>query len=497
MRGLPLLLIACGLAFAQFADLPPAHWAERAVLDLVHLGILTGYPDGTFQGQRGLTRYEAALMLDRLLAALEAGALERASGLEGLQEQLAATDRDLHLALGLIDDTLGQLEALRARLDRAEQNLPGALILFDEVRSNLYQLEESFSRALLAQQTNTLDEVDIRLAELEVALQRAAAEFADLRIGQHGERQQAQLDDLAARLEELARDLGEEGRRFDREMLGLGQALAETRSLLEANAEAAWTLSAGVRVGVLGSAPQARLSLRASGAGTTLGADYAPGSFSVSASHAFTPTFRAVGDYLVTDRGAGASAGVDALILPPLGLRAALGYGRGVEGAVGIYHEPDHPGAVLPGLDLALTARIALRDGSLDSLLAARVRLGLELGALQLSPGVLYRRVATPDGYSVVAGELATAYQAADDLELRAVARYGLFEAVSGPGGLRAPEVELGVTYRGLSVEAGLFSDLPALGGEARFNDPSPIGTSGPKVGVRVGYALVLGGSLP
>ena len=45
---------------AALADLPERHWALDAVTELSRRGTLSGYPDGTFQGRRALTRYEAA-----------------------------------------------------------------------------------------------------------------------------------------------------------------------------------------------------------------------------------------------------------------------------------------------------------------------------------------------------------------------------------------------------------------------------------------------------
>jgi hypothetical protein len=60
-----------GAAQAQgggpFADVPTGHWAYDAVQQLAQRGIFTGYPDGTFQGRRALTRYEFAVALQRML----------------------------------------------------------------------------------------------------------------------------------------------------------------------------------------------------------------------------------------------------------------------------------------------------------------------------------------------------------------------------------------------------------------------------------------------
>lgn len=54
-----------------FADVPTTHWAYDAVQSLAQKGIFTGYPDGTFQGKRALTRYEFAVALQRMLAEVQ------------------------------------------------------------------------------------------------------------------------------------------------------------------------------------------------------------------------------------------------------------------------------------------------------------------------------------------------------------------------------------------------------------------------------------------
>lgn len=48
-------------------DVPAGHWAKDAIDKLVSRGIILGYPDGTFRGTQNLTRYEAAVIIARLL----------------------------------------------------------------------------------------------------------------------------------------------------------------------------------------------------------------------------------------------------------------------------------------------------------------------------------------------------------------------------------------------------------------------------------------------
>lgn len=57
-------------AFAAnpFSDVTPDDWAYQAVSDLSDQGVVEGYPDGTFKGERNVTRYEIAQIIARLMA---------------------------------------------------------------------------------------------------------------------------------------------------------------------------------------------------------------------------------------------------------------------------------------------------------------------------------------------------------------------------------------------------------------------------------------------
>ena len=74
MRLLVAALLACcvlsiGAAWAASAydDVPTDHWAYNALDYLTQRGVLEGYPDGFFKGDRTLTRYEFAQAIARLL----------------------------------------------------------------------------------------------------------------------------------------------------------------------------------------------------------------------------------------------------------------------------------------------------------------------------------------------------------------------------------------------------------------------------------------------
>ena len=52
----------------QFADVVPTDWAYQALANLVETyGCVAGYPNGSFRGNRAITRYEAAALLNACL----------------------------------------------------------------------------------------------------------------------------------------------------------------------------------------------------------------------------------------------------------------------------------------------------------------------------------------------------------------------------------------------------------------------------------------------
>lgn len=75
------VVVLGGLASAQstqsFGDVPAGHWAREAINRLVARGVISGFPSDRFEGARTLTRYEAALLIYRVMQQFEAGVLSR------------------------------------------------------------------------------------------------------------------------------------------------------------------------------------------------------------------------------------------------------------------------------------------------------------------------------------------------------------------------------------------------------------------------------------
>ena len=71
---------ATAFAANPFSDLPAGHWAYASVAKLAAAGIVDGYPDGTFKGERTMTRYEMAQIVAKALAKGAIGADDKLVG---------------------------------------------------------------------------------------------------------------------------------------------------------------------------------------------------------------------------------------------------------------------------------------------------------------------------------------------------------------------------------------------------------------------------------
>ena len=55
-----VLGVTTAFAANPFSDVTPDSWAYQSVSQLANAGIINGYPDGTFKGQKDITRFEMA-----------------------------------------------------------------------------------------------------------------------------------------------------------------------------------------------------------------------------------------------------------------------------------------------------------------------------------------------------------------------------------------------------------------------------------------------------
>ena len=114
-----LVTLTATAVCASFQDIPPTHWAHKAVMRVADAGILQGM-DGKFFGNRTLNRYQMATVVNKMLEAIEdmgpgkTVAPAVITDLQKLSEEFA----------GELTEIVGRLTEIEGRLDKLEANEP-------------------------------------------------------------------------------------------------------------------------------------------------------------------------------------------------------------------------------------------------------------------------------------------------------------------------------------------------------------------------------------
>lgn len=106
---------------SQLSDVQPTDWAFEALRSLIErYGVIAGYPDGTYRGNRAMTRYEFAAALraalDRIEQLTAAGAADKVPKddlvkLQQLQQQFGAELATLRTRVDSVEARTAQLES--------------------------------------------------------------------------------------------------------------------------------------------------------------------------------------------------------------------------------------------------------------------------------------------------------------------------------------------------------------------------------------------------
>lgn len=95
--AMALTLGVAGTAFAAnpFSDVPSDHWSYASVAKLAQAGVIQGYGDDTFRGDRNLTRYEMAEMVAKAMTKQDQLNAANKAMLEKLAAEYAAELKNL------------------------------------------------------------------------------------------------------------------------------------------------------------------------------------------------------------------------------------------------------------------------------------------------------------------------------------------------------------------------------------------------------------------
>ena len=103
-----MVLGVAGTSFAAtnpFTDVPAKHWSYDAVTKLASAGIVDGYGDGTFKGDKTISRYEMAQIVAKAMAHSDKATAEQKASIDKLSVEFAE-----------------ELEGLNVRVTKLEKN---------------------------------------------------------------------------------------------------------------------------------------------------------------------------------------------------------------------------------------------------------------------------------------------------------------------------------------------------------------------------------------
>src|SRR5690606_32883933 len=108
---------------STFTDVPEDHWAYAAIDYLQQAGLVEGFPDGTFGGDRQFTRYEMAMVIARVFTKMQDfQAMNEDSG--GSMQDQVGSDIDMSEVYSrldkLADEFRDELSDLGARVTAVE-----------------------------------------------------------------------------------------------------------------------------------------------------------------------------------------------------------------------------------------------------------------------------------------------------------------------------------------------------------------------------------------
>ncbi|MFQ6538154.1 MULTISPECIES: iron uptake porin [Aphanothece] len=124
-------------SISQFSDVQPTDWAYQALSNLIErYGCVAGYPDGTYRGQKAMTRFEAAALLN--------ACLDRVTEVtDELKRLMAEFEKELAILKGRVDGLeakVGELEATQfsttTKLKGEASMILGGMPDFDNVEDS-------------------------------------------------------------------------------------------------------------------------------------------------------------------------------------------------------------------------------------------------------------------------------------------------------------------------------------------------------------------------
>jgi len=100
----------CAFAANPFVDVPTDSWAYKSVVELADAGVIQGVDGSYFQGERNITRYEAAEMVAKAMAHMDKANLEQRATINKLANEYADELNSLGVRVSNLEQKVGNVK---------------------------------------------------------------------------------------------------------------------------------------------------------------------------------------------------------------------------------------------------------------------------------------------------------------------------------------------------------------------------------------------------
>jgi len=138
-----MVLGVAGTSFAAanpFADVPAKHWSYDAVTTLAQAGIVDGYSDGKFQGDKMMSRYEMAQVVAKAMAHSDKADAAQKAAIDKLSVEFASELEGLNVRVSKIEKNASSVKITgeaRVRFDSTKYDTNGNVIKANESGMNI------------------------------------------------------------------------------------------------------------------------------------------------------------------------------------------------------------------------------------------------------------------------------------------------------------------------------------------------------------------------
>ncbi len=165
MLGVCLLCLSVAIfGVIPLKDVTPSHWAYESVQYLIEKGILTGLPDGSFQGEAYLTRYQFSVAMYKAFQLLERNAFPG---------EVTST-QDLSTINFQVSTLKGLVETIPAKMERMGRDYQDLAKQIDQVGTNTELVNQ------VAQTSQLLSGLETRVIDLELENDSVISKLAAL-----------------------------------------------------------------------------------------------------------------------------------------------------------------------------------------------------------------------------------------------------------------------------------------------------------------------------